>query len=181
MQNRTEPLRCSLTCTSNKSQLHVDVLRTVIVPLRMLFQVQSLFWATAKMIYGKQVCSVRWHSKIANMCFLVESPQWVNHCGKCICSQFQLCLKKISAFVTPDCFLEYTVMTFRTYNAPATFQRLVDTVLAGLPDCKVYIDNLIVNVSTWEQHVKTLSRFLSGYLVRPAIIFRLSFNLSLIY
>lgn len=29
---------------------------------------------------------------------------------------------EISAFVTPDSFLQYTVMPFRLRNAPATFQ-----------------------------------------------------------
>lgn len=36
---------------------------------------------------------------------------------------------KISAFVTPDHFLQYTVTAFGMCNAPATFQRLVNTAL----------------------------------------------------
>ncbi len=32
----------------------------------------------------------------------------------------------ISAFVTPDNFLQYSVMAFRMRNAPATFQRLIN-------------------------------------------------------
>lgn len=39
--------------------------------------------------------------------------------------------REISAFVTPDAFLQYTVMPFVVRNAPATFQRLVNTVLVG--------------------------------------------------
>ncbi len=38
----------------------------------------------------------------------------------------------ISAFVTPDCFLQYNVMAFGLRNAPATFQRLIQMVLAGV-------------------------------------------------
>jgi hypothetical protein len=34
----------------------------------------------------------------------------------------------ISAFVTPDNFIQYTVMPFGMCNAPATFQRLVNFV-----------------------------------------------------
>lgn len=39
---------------------------------------------------------------------------------------------EISAFVTPDHFLQYTVMSFGLKNAPATFQRLTNTVLSGV-------------------------------------------------
>ncbi len=38
----------------------------------------------------------------------------------------------ISAFVTPDSFLQYTVMPFGMCNAPATFQRLVNKVLGDV-------------------------------------------------
>ncbi len=37
--------------------------------------------------------------------------------------------KEISAFVTPDHFLNYTVMAFGLRNAPATFQRLINRVI----------------------------------------------------
>lgn len=63
---------------------------------------------------------------------------------------------QISAFVTPDCFLEYTVMAFSMCNAPATFQSLVDTVLAGLPNCNAYLDDLIVYAPAWKQDFHTL-------------------------
>ena len=46
--------------------------------------------------------------------------------------------KLISAFVTPDCFLQYTVMEFGMRNAPATFQRLINKVLSGLEGCGGY-------------------------------------------
>lgn len=46
---------------------------------------------------------------------------------------------KISAFATPDHFLQYTVMAFRMCNAPATFQCLINTVLTGVPNCNAYL------------------------------------------
>ena len=52
--------------------------------------------------------------------------------------------KEISAFVTPDDFLQYTVMAFGMHNAPATFQHLVNVVLAGLSFCEAYLDDLVV-------------------------------------
>ncbi|KAL6473519.1 hypothetical protein MHYP_G00170800 [Metynnis hypsauchen] len=40
--------------------------------------------------------------------------------------------KELSAFVTPDNFLQYKVMPFGVRNASATFQRLMNQVLVGL-------------------------------------------------
>ncbi len=37
---------------------------------------------------------------------------------------------EISAFATPDAFLQYKVLAFGLKNAPATFQRLMNQVLA---------------------------------------------------
>ncbi len=50
----------------------------------------------------------------------------------------------ISAFVTPDCFLQYNVMAFGLRNEPATFQRLIQMVLAGVPNCNAYLDDLVI-------------------------------------
>ena len=65
---------------------------------------------------------------------------------------------KISAFVTPDHFLEYTVMAFGMCNAPATFQRLVNVVLSGVSNCNAYLDDLIVYTRSWEEHVRVLEQ-----------------------
>lgn len=65
--------------------------------------------------------------------------------------------KEISAFVTPDDFLQYTVMAFGMRNAPATFQRLMNVVLAGLPFCAAYLDDLVVCSESWVAHVEHLS------------------------
>ena len=67
----------------------------------------------------------------------------------------------ISAFVTPDRFLQYTVMAFGMRNAPATFQRLVNLVLADVPNCTVYLDDLVIHSSTWSDHMGTLSAVFS--------------------
>lgn len=64
--------------------------------------------------------------------------------------------QEISAFVTPDDFLQYTVMAFGMCNAPATFQRLMKVVLSGLPFCEAYLDDLVVCSATWTEHVQRL-------------------------
>lgn len=68
---------------------------------------------------------------------------------------------KISAFVTPDHFLEYTVMAFGMCNTPATFQRLVNLVLSGVSNCNAYLDDLIVYNNTWKEHMQTLKQVFS--------------------
>jgi len=64
----------------------------------------------------------------------------------------------ISAFVTPDHFLQYTVMAFGMRNAPATFQRLMHLVLGDVPNCNVYLDDVVVFSDTWESHICRLKR-----------------------
>ncbi len=62
----------------------------------------------------------------------------------------------ISAFVTPNIFLQYSVMAFGMRNAPATFQRLINIVLAGVPQCNAYLDDLVVYSTDWSGHVSLL-------------------------
>ena len=52
--------------------------------------------------------------------------------------------KEISAFATPDELFQYTVMPFGMKNVLATFQRMINKVIAGLPGCKGYIDDVVV-------------------------------------
>lgn len=66
--------------------------------------------------------------------------------------------KEISAFVTPDDFLQYTVMAFGMCNAPATFQRLMNVVLSGLSFCEAYLDDLVICSSTWCEHLAHLEK-----------------------
>ncbi len=63
---------------------------------------------------------------------------------------------EISAFVTPDHFLQYTVMPFGLRNAPATFQRLMHKVLMGVENCEAYLDDVVAYLDTWEEHLETL-------------------------
>uniref|UniRef100_A0A3B1IMD5 Gypsy retrotransposon integrase-like protein 1 n=1 Tax=Astyanax mexicanus TaxID=7994 RepID=A0A3B1IMD5_ASTMX len=62
----------------------------------------------------------------------------------------------ISAFVTPDDFLQYKVMAFGMRNAPATFQRLMSVVLKGIKNCKAYLDDLVIYSQSWSEHLTVL-------------------------
>lgn len=64
--------------------------------------------------------------------------------------------QKISAFVTPFGLYEYTVMSFGLCNAPATFQRLMNMVVAGLEGVAVYLDDVVVFSDTWDDHIKRI-------------------------
>jgi Reverse transcriptase (RNA-dependent DNA polymerase) len=56
---------------------------------------------------------------------------------------------------------EYLRMPFGLRNAGQTFQRLMDSVLAGLPYCFVYIDDVLVASPSPELHVQHLEEVLS--------------------
>ncbi|MBW0547178.1 hypothetical protein O181_086893 [Austropuccinia psidii MF-1] len=58
---------------------------------------------------------------------------------------------------------EYTRMPFSIKNAPAYFQRMIDTIFQEeiLEGWKVvYIDDIIIYAETWEDHVKFIDRVL---------------------
>ena len=67
--------------------------------------------------------------------------------------------KPKTAFCTPEGLFEFNVMPFGLCNAPATFQRLMDSVLAGLQwsSCLVYLDDIIVIRKTFEDHLRNLA------------------------
>lgn len=64
---------------------------------------------------------------------------------------------KISAFVTPDSFMQYTVMAFGMRNAPTTFQSLMQQVLSDAANCEAYLDDVVVYSADWQSHIETLS------------------------
>ena len=61
-------------------------------------------------------------------------------------------------FVTQDGLFEFKVMLFGLCNVPATFQRLMDLVLAGVQwsQCLVYLDDVIVIGKSFEEHLQNL-------------------------
>ena len=63
-----------------------------------------------------------------------------------------------TAFATHDGLFQWTCMPFGLTSAPATFQRMMDTVLAGLKwqCCLVYLDDVLVFSRTFEQHISDL-------------------------
>lgn len=68
-----------------------------------------------------------------------------------------------SAFITHQGLHEFVRMPFGMCNAPATFQRLIEVVLAGLlwKNCFAYIDDLLICSQTFQEHLEHLSEVLA--------------------
>lgn len=64
-----------------------------------------------------------------------------------------------SAFSVPQGHFEFTRMPFGLKNAPATFQRLMNTALSGLQgiQCFVYLDDIVIYSFDLDTHIKNLS------------------------
>ena len=63
-----------------------------------------------------------------------------------------------TAFSTGCGLWQFTVMPFGLCNAPATFERLMELVLAGLPwsVCLLYLDDILVHAKTFEEEIANL-------------------------
>ncbi|XP_076660488.1 uncharacterized protein LOC143363841, partial [Halictus rubicundus] len=70
--------------------------------------------------------------------------------------------KKYTAFSTPQGHFHYNRMPFGLKNAPATFQRMMDTALRGLVNkhCFVYLDDIIIFGDTIGKHNENLAMVL---------------------
>ncbi|UYV77687.1 K02A2.6-like [Cordylochernes scorpioides] len=68
-----------------------------------------------------------------------------------------------TAFITPDGLYEFQVMPFGLCNAPATFERMIDSVLGSLKwnMCLCYLDDIVVYAPTFEEHLRRLQLVLS--------------------
>ena len=83
-----------------------------------------------------------------------------------------------TAFVTHEGAYEFTVMPFGLCNGPATFQRLLSQVLAGLipTSCMDYIDDVLVIGRTYAEHLKNMRAVLerlrsAGLKLKPSKCF----------
>ncbi|GFY31200.1 retrovirus-related Pol polyprotein from transposon 17.6 [Trichonephila clavipes] len=70
--------------------------------------------------------------------------------------------KTATAFTTGQGLWQFKVMPFGLCNTPATFERLMKTVLGGLSyeACLVYLDDIIIVGRSFEEHLKNIRRVL---------------------
>ena len=66
--------------------------------------------------------------------------------------------KDKSSFITPSALYRFRVMSFGLMTAPATFQRMMQKVLAGLNFAKAYLDDVLIISKTFDEHVSNLSQ-----------------------
>ena len=68
----------------------------------------------------------------------------------------------ITAFICHEGLFEFVVMPFGLTNAPATFQRMMNVILGDLlwHKCFVYLDDILVFGSTFEEHFQNLKEVL---------------------
>ena len=66
-----------------------------------------------------------------------------------------------TAFAAPFGLFEFKVMPFGLSNAPATFQRRMSLVFAGLlgTTCLAYLDDIIVFYKSLIEHLDKLEKF----------------------
>lgn len=67
--------------------------------------------------------------------------------------------RDIAAFITPSGLYSYTVMLCGLWNAPATFHRLMN-IVAGLEGCAIYLDDVVIYIDTWCEHVERIGALL---------------------
>ena len=74
------------------------------------------------------------------------------------CGYWQVNMEEKTAFSTGCGLWQVTVMPFGLCNAPATFERFMELVLAGLPwsVCLLYLDNILVHAKTFEEEIANL-------------------------
>ena len=76
-----------------------------------------------------------------------------------------------TAFMTPNGQYEFLQMPFGMLNSGATLVQRLKKVLEGLSGVGSYIDNIVVNNDSWEEHLRTLKE-LFGKLIRARITAR---------
>jgi len=64
--------------------------------------------------------------------------------------------KEKTAFATHKGLFQFEVLPFGLSNAVSAFQRTMEIVLEGLPNCKVYVDDILIYSKTFEDHLRHL-------------------------
>ena len=71
--------------------------------------------------------------------------------------------KKLVAFNTPLGLFQYNHMPFGISNVPAIFQRIIDQVIVGIPNCVAYLDDILITDANEDEHLKTLESVLTKH------------------
>lgn len=69
--------------------------------------------------------------------------------------------KALTVINTPMGLFRYNRMPFGIANAPALFQNIIDQVIAGIPHCAAYMDDIILTGPDDRTHLQVLSQVLT--------------------
>lgn len=69
--------------------------------------------------------------------------------------------KKFTTISTSKGLFQYTRLIYGLASAPAIFQRIMDSLLAGLDGVVVFLDDVLITAPNREQHVQRLSKVLN--------------------
>ena len=70
-----------------------------------------------------------------------------------------------SAFTTYDRLYQFVSMPFGLCKAPATFQRVIQSAMAGLEwkSCFIYLDDVLIALKTFREHLTHLREVFSRF------------------
>ena len=68
--------------------------------------------------------------------------------------------RSLTTFITHDGLFHFKRVPFGLASAPSCFQRMMSTILKGLPGVQCYLDDIIVSGATAEEHDKRLTAVL---------------------
>ncbi len=73
--------------------------------------------------------------------------------------------RHLTAFVTPWGLYQWNRIPFGLKNAPAAYQRFMESVLDGLTHniCEVYLDDVIIYSKTFDEHVQNIRQVLQRF------------------
>ncbi len=66
--------------------------------------------------------------------------------------------KEKTAFCSRKGQFQFNVLPFGLSNAVSSFQRMMETVLEGLPNTKVYLDDILIHSVSFESHLSQLEK-----------------------
>ncbi|KAK8376417.1 hypothetical protein O3P69_009809 [Scylla paramamosain] len=76
---------------------------------------------------------------------------------------FEKASRPITAFITHEGLFLFKRVPFELASAGAAFQKLLDRLLAGIPGCQQYLDDILCTGRTQQEHGKRLMLFIPRY------------------
>ena len=69
--------------------------------------------------------------------------------------------QKFVVINTPKGLFRYTRLPFGISSAPGIFQRVIETILQGIPNVVVYLDDILITGNSEDDHLLTLKKVFS--------------------